>query len=224
MAYEHQLTMAVGDPSGKLLWEANARWSTPTPDIRTGLEDAIKLLASHLPEIDNVEVDVPEVKRSHVAIAYWLECNGKDFSAPGLPYTIRFKPKLQPPTFTKPKDPADREEPTLPTGVHDGRALYAYIDLIEHAEIALPMPVGTVSEASPLDPNYWTRVRLGGRYRIGPQAEPVRILVTLTGNKLTGSYEVTNAHIATGVEYEQYLKDLAGWRLTLSKYYDVTMH
>ena len=231
--FEQVLAMEIVDTSGSVVWEGNARWDTPVPEVRNGFGVGAKLLFSSLPSKADVEIAVPEVDARHLEIAYWLQCNGRPFSAPGLPYSIGFS--LAPIRPALAKNPAKRNRAvasetaripagSLPSGIREGAALFAYLDLVSHAEIALPVTYSPGRWDDPLEPKLWARVRLGGSYRLGPSGTPIKVLVTLKGSALTGTYQVSDAHVATESEYVAFQNSLLAWQDALQQYYDVTVH
>jgi hypothetical protein len=210
-SYSHALALEVQSSSGEVVWKGDANWESGTVDLAVGGDVALQLLVSDLKSESKTVTRADEIKGTHVLNYYRLYCADPVFGCPGLPYQIAFE-----------------QVRSVPGDIKDGYAVAAYLDLVQHAEIALPMGRGKAAWSDPLDQTLWSDVELGGRYVLGPGQKPVAVLVQLTTSsmRLPGGtcYLVSGAHVATEEEYAKFEGDLGEWRAMLERYLDVTVH
>lgn len=236
LAFDHAIGIEFVDRSGATTWEGDARWITADVDLQERFEDALKQLFSSLPSKRDLPVRVDEVNPSRFDTAYWLHCNNRSFSAPGLPFVIEFPSLYRRPILTSMKAAASkpsrtskidpdlddvRDDRTFHPDIcstDDYRALLACLDLVRNAEIALPQ---NGSWNDPLKESMWARVRLGGRYELGSSGQPVNVIVDLEGSAETRSYVVKHFEVVNDSTYDAYNASLARWNQTLGQYYNV---
>jgi hypothetical protein len=203
MQYDYAVSLGIRNREGRTLWQGDAVWQSSGIDILDEIRLPLQLLASELPT-NSLTPHVNRLKEDRVETFYILHCKNRWFSSPAVPYRIQI------------------EEYRFSNPVKDRYAYLAYIDLLERAEISVPISFrfGEDDYAEVSDPYIWKKVLLGGEYLIGPLNEPAKILITLETDA-AGGYKVVNAHVATSEEYSEYLTRLAGWRSALQTYYDL---
>jgi hypothetical protein len=201
--YDYALSLVVTSRDGTPLWQGDAVWASQDLDIIDEIRLPLQLLASELPS-STVAAHVHRVKEDREETFYELYCKDRWFSSPAVPYRIQIKAS----SFSDP--------------INNGQAYAAYLDLLERAEISVPINFrfGEDDYRDVADPRLWRKVLLGGEYRIGPLNEAAKILIRLETNA-SGGYNVADARIATDEEYSAYLTRLSGWRAALKEYYDV---
>lgn len=201
--YDYALSLVVTSRDGTPLWQGDAVWASQDLDIIDEIRLPLQLLASELPS-STVAPHVHRVKEDREETFYELYCKDRWFSSPAVPYRIQIKAS----SFSDP--------------INNGQAYAAYLDLLERAEISVPINFrfGEDDYRDVADPRLWREVLLGGEYRIGPLNEAAKILILLETNA-SGGYNVADARVATDEEYSAYLTRLSGWRAALKEYYDV---
>lgn len=201
--YDYALSLVVTSRDGTPLWQGDAVWASQDLDIIDEIRLPLQLLASELPS-STVAPHVHRVKEDREETFYELYCKDRWFSSPAVPYRIQIKAS----SFSDP--------------INNGHAYAAYLDLLERAEISVPINFrfGEDDYRDVADPRLWREVLLGGEYRIGPLNEAAKILILLETNA-SGGYNVADARVATDEEYSAYLTRLSGWRAALKEYYDV---
>lgn len=201
--YDYALSLVVTSRDGTPLWQGDAVWASQDLDIIDEIRLPLQLLASELPS-STIAPHVHRVKEDREETFYELYCKDRWFSSPAVPYRIQIKAS----SFSDP--------------INNGQAYAAYLDLLERAEISVPINFrfGEDDYRDVADPRLWRKVLLGGEYRIGPLNEAAKILIRLETNA-SGGYNVADARIATDEEYSAYLTRLSGWRAALKEYYDV---
>ena len=201
--YDYALSLVVTSREGAPLWQGDAVWASQDLDIIDEIRLPLQLLASELPS-SAVAPHVHRVKEDREETFWELYCKDRWFSSPAVPYRIQIKAS----SFSDP--------------INNGQAYAAYLDLLERAEISVPINFrfGEDDYRDVADPRLWRKVLLGGEYRIGPLNEAAKILILLETNA-SGGYNVADARVATDEEYSAYLTRLSGWRAALKEYYDV---
>ncbi len=201
--YEFSIALIMSGSGKEPLWQGDAVWSSEGLDVIAEARLPLHLLASELPTGD-IRPEVRRVKEDRAETFYDLYVKDRWFSSPAVPYRIRLE-------STSFRDP-----------VEDKSAYAAILDLLENAEISVPVNFrfGEDDYSDVADPYVWRKILLGGEYLLGPLKEETRILVSLESNA-GGGYNVTDARIATSEEYSAYQSRLAGWRAALAEYYAV---
>jgi hypothetical protein len=201
-SYDYTVTIELQDSTGAMLWQADAMWSSPARNIIDQIFQPLKLLVHELPSIP-MPIRVQRVREDKAAAFYDLNCKGKYFSSPAVPYNIRF-------------GEWEEYENTL----SDPYAFEAYIDLLEYAGTAVPLLDYGMHYSDMKDDAPAEKLMLGGQYLIGDADAPVFILLTLA-DRNKGVYEVNEAYVATEEEYVDYLYRLDQWRATRRERYQV---
>ena len=206
--YAHTISLEFFTIDGELIWKGEACMEDKEPDVIESVAAALQLALSGVPTDTTYIPTVPAVKESHALGYFTQECAGRWFSSPALPYYVSFR------TY----DPHDRIRRDLEeqTGLQNVEALAAYKDLVTTAEFALP--IGTKRWVNPADPDLWSKVRLGGKYRFASDDRAVKIIIELKGTPK--GYLVRQARIASDEEYEQFEIKFADWERALKDYFD----
>jgi hypothetical protein len=163
---------------------------------------ALQSVIASLPKAEDASQVVSAVKEENLGafLRIWFGSGSRDwlhrFSCPALPYPILVSPRR--------------------LGQRDGRALVAYLDLMESAEYALPTGG---SFRDPLNRDIWSDVLIGGTYTLSPSMEEVHVLVDLRGQER--GYLVERCWIADAEEFAEFRGRLREWQRALSEYYDV---
>ncbi|MFZ1730539.1 MAG: hypothetical protein WBQ23_00385 [Bacteroidota bacterium] len=201
--YDYAVALAIRSREGQTIWQGDAVWQSSGIDILDEIRLPLQLLASGLPS-KALTPHVNRLKADRSETFYNLHCKDHWFSSPAVPYRIQI------------------EDSRFNDPVKDKHAYLAYIDLLERAEISVPISFrfGQDDYTDVSDPYIWRKVLLGGEYLIGPIKEPTKILITLETDA-AGGYKVADAHVATAEDYSAYLTRLAGWRSALQQYYDL---
>ncbi|MBL8724454.1 MAG: hypothetical protein JNK49_10435 [Planctomycetes bacterium] len=207
--FRHVLALEILDLSGKSVWKGETVWDQRDLDIRDGLDFVLQSILSHLPKDEAALPAVPAVDPDKVDAYVTIEMGWREdlaetsrrYTCPALPFHIDFAPYLT---------------HIIGRAVRDWEALPAFVDLMRTAEFALPRG-GDYDE--PLHPKLWSRVRLGGTYRLGPDQRQVHVLIDLTGEKQ--GYRVDSCRLVDGKEFARFQADLAKWRRALESFYDV---
>jgi hypothetical protein len=210
-AFVHSLGLELRGGSGQLIWKGESLWESGGVSIESGGTTALQLLLSSLPRDKTIAPHVPILKQTHDSHYYRVYCSGRWFSCPGLPYRIAFEEIIVDKTYTTKSSTF-----SLPKSVKDREYLAAYLDLIRTAEIALP--TGDDDWKDPLRSYLWSKVTLGGKYLIGPDARPVNVLVFLTGS--SQGYTVEECKQASPAEFNAFESNLQAWNDTLTSYFD----
>lgn len=227
--YMHTVGLEIADQGGVVVWKGESAWDSKSVDLASSARMVLGLLVSDLPSDPQVTTPIEEIKPTHVGNYYKLYCSDPYFSCPGLPYLISFELatelRLSGDVTAASQKSTDARAAHLPTSIVHGNALAAYRDLIENAEIALPLGGGRSAWKNPLDPKLWSKVRLGGRYTLGPARKPASVLVTLqTGTAANGTcYFVREARTATPEEFAVFERDLGDWQLALKQFYGMSV-
>ncbi len=169
---------------------------------------ALQILLSWLPNDNTTFPKVREVKEDKMHNYYNLNCKGKSFSCPALPYRIAFGYNLG---FNM------NQNVRSPGSVYDPKAYDAYLDLLQTAEYALPL--GDDDYSFPLDEKLWSDVEIGGKYIIGMNKRPTNILIKLSGEER--GYKIEKCWIASDEEYRNFESRLFSWQSALKEYYDL---
>lgn len=194
--YDFAITLELRDRTRTVLWQGDAMWRSASRDILEEIFQPLKLLVAELPA-EPVPTRVRRVREDKYAAFFEQYCAGRIFESPGVPYRVSFR---------------DRED--YGSAVRDEYAFQAYVDLLAYAESSVPIPPLGVDYSDVKNPELTRKVMIGGEYLIGDSDDPVPILITLENND-AGSYEVADAHVATGEEYAVFLGRLARWRHAL---------
>ncbi|MFH1863034.1 MAG: hypothetical protein ABH878_09530, partial [bacterium] len=183
------------------IWKNDALWNTNDPDVNEKGKFVLQLILSKLPNDPKYRPDIKEIKPEHEVNYINIECLNRWFTCPALPYRISFgsKTKLQ-------KRPLE--------GIENPQALAAYVDLIQTAEMALPLGEGNPKD--PLDLSLWSQVQLGGQYLLGPDKQAINALVILHGKR--DGYYIQKCWLVSDEEFARFKSDLSAWRQTLLDY------
>ncbi len=195
-SYNHIISIEVFK-NNDVLFKGESAWDSYSPDLRRHLTTALQIILSNLEADNNVIPSVSEVNYNKRKNYYNLKVRDVEFSSPALPYEISFN------TYSEISDPV---------------AFEAFVDLLQTAEYALPL--GDDEYSNPIDPYLWNEVMLGGKYYIGKNSKPSKILIKLT-TSVDGGYLVKRCWLASDEEYKEYENQLSKWKTALKDYYDV---
>lgn len=207
--YTHIISIEILDKNKQILWQGDSSWDSLDLNLQTDIKPSIQLLLSGLPTNYETLPQAPEVKKGRENNFYKLMCKGYWFSCPSLPYKISFSS-------------TGSVDSDIPYSVKNPEAFSAYIDLIQTAEYALPLGLGTKYYSDPLNRSLWSKVQLGGKYYLGSKKKLIKVLIKLKGER--SGYTIDKCWIATDKEFENFENLLTKWRKTLIDYYDVYVH
>ena len=208
LSYTHTISIEFLPWRGTIVWKGESTWDSDQLDLISGIVPAFQLLLSGLPTSATSRPNVPEVRIDRALNYYKLECVGKWFTCPALPYRIMFAYFSSEPSLDN----------VIPSGVKDRNAFAAYTDLIETAEYALPS--GNQNDwKDPLDESLWKHVTLGGQYALGGNGTLVNVLITLNGR--SSGYYVDECRVVSDAEFAKFSAQFAKWKQALKEYYDV---
>ena len=207
-SYTHIISLEILNYDSTSIWKGESTWDSYNIDLTTDMMPALQILMSWLPSDKTTYPSVAEVKETKKDNYYNLNCKGRSFSCPALPYKIAFNYHYALETDRNVKSPKS---------VIDAKAYDAYLDLIHTAEYALPL--GDDDYSFPLDEKLWADVEIGGKYLIGNDKQPTNILIKLTGEP-TG-YKIEKCWIASTEEYRHFETQLFTWQNALKEYYDL---
>ncbi len=198
LLFAHVATLEFRDTTGALVWQGSCNWLSSSAEIADLLPRNLKLLLSGLPCDTSHYTPVRRVRADRLATYYNLICVGRAFYCPALPHIVRF-----------PRESAfAKEELKSPV------ALEAIVDLLEHAEFAIP--ANDEGWGRPLTPELWNDVRMGGRYLLGNE----RVLVLVDLKLDSNGYLVTRGFIADKDQAARFEERLARWQNSLEIWYD----
>jgi hypothetical protein len=207
-AYTHTIALELRDRDGAMAWKGESTWDSNELDIMDRIVPALRVLLSDLPADSTVRPAVREVKTTHTAQYYLLECVGVTFACPALPFGAAFD-------YAKINSNAKAD---VPRAVHDPFALAAYVDLLQSAEYALPS--GSEEDwKTPMRSSLWKRVTLGGQYALGKDKKPINIIIKLLTTP--NGYTVDECAVIADDEYAKFSGQLTKWKQALQEYYDV---
>jgi len=222
ISYIHSISIEIYNNGRNCIWKGESTWNSINPDILGEIRVALQLLMSDLPFNPEFIPEVPKIRDDHVINYYMLNVEDYWFSCPALPYRITFPESYKQAWTGKPfENKMPYESPTAffrrSIDKENRGACAAFVDLVRTAEYALPEGKGDWQ--NPLNALLWTKVTLGGRYRIGPEGQPVNILVTLSGEYY--GYLVKKCQIVDDSEYTIFKRKLSDWQMSLQQYYDI---
>lgn len=192
------------DLGGALLWKAESQIVDAGMDIPRAVRWPLQLLVANAPSTPAQVARVHEMQNGSEKTMYLLECYGRRFQCPALPYYISF-------------DASRRHYSTYPRSIVDPQALAAYVDLLQSAAFAVP--TGSEDYSQPLATSLWNEALLGGRYLIGMSTTETPVLVSLVTRG--GLHEVSKCWIASETEYQAFLAKRDAFKAALGRYYDV---
>ena len=202
-SYTHTISIEIFNDGDELVWQGESSWDSSNINLQTDIQPSIQLIISNLPENKENLPFVSQVKKGKENNYYNLICEDRWFSCPALPYRITFSDR-------------ERIDNNIPMSINDPNALPAYVDLIQTAEYALPL--GSKDYSNPLNKSLWSKVQLGGKYKISSNNQ-LKILIKLKGEK--NGYLVDKCWIASDEEFAEFENHLNKWRNSLIDYYDV---
>lgn len=198
--HQHRLALEFR-ADDRVVWTSNAMWESSTPDIQDDLDYALALMVSSLPHNDNELRRSPQLRTSHIETYYKENCEGVQMRSIAIPNYVRFP---------------DRTSTGLPGRIKNPEALPAYVDLIQSADMVVP--IGLDVWTNPASPMLWSSLLLGSEFELGPDGDRVYAMIELSGR--TSGYLVRKAWLADQEEYTEYLNALDDWRNAVSDYYD----
>jgi hypothetical protein len=213
-SYAHTISMEIYKDSGELIWKGESTWDSRELDIIREINPAFQILLSHLPRVTTFKPEVDKVKFECVENYLRLECADMEYSCPALPFRLIFALSF---------DTSYALSGIIGHFKHDSlnsKALAAFVDLLQTAEIALPK--GDTTYSDPISNKLWKKVQFGGQYLLGPQKEQINVLIDMTSE--SNGYYIDNCYIATDEEYAKFQKALSRWYKILEKYFDVYEH
>jgi hypothetical protein len=199
--YAHAIAITAETRGGERLWQADSNWEAQGIDLLENLGFAVQTVVSNLPSDTQRVVAVPEIDKARVGDYYSLNCARTWFTCPGLPYRIVFY------------DRSDAKNGRAKSSHWE--ALPAFLDLIRHAEYALPVDV-EYEKASLLSPDTWKTMLLGGRYQLGQRPSPTNVVVRLVARP--SGYLITSCSLLTDAEYVDFQKSMDRWREVVRKF------
>ena len=205
-AYTHTLTIEIIDKNDGIVWNGESTWDSQNINFHSESNLPIQLLVVNLPkDTEEIPTFIP-IDSKKVNNYYTLKAKFSWFSSPAIPYNIQFEDYPYMGYATK-----------VPATIRQSKALYAYVDLLQTSEEALPMGLG--SYKNPLYRGLWSKVLVGGRYKNSKTGEVIKILIKLSGD--TYGYTVDKCWIANEPEYSDYENKMKIWKKALYDYYDV---
>ncbi len=206
-SYRHTLAVEIVD-GDEVMWQSDATWISSTPNILNRLPTALQVIFSNLPNKSDSPVVVPAVKQERENAFYELYCKGNWYTCPALPYRIRFPQS----SGSSGKSPV-----SISYFVEGSQAFFAFIDLLQTAEYALPK--GSKTYSNPMSSILWSKAQLGGAYQLGDNGEEVLLLIDLVGE--SAGYVVKECRIASESEYAEHLNLMTNWQNALRNYFDI---
>jgi len=215
--YVHVLGLEMSRFAGDVIWKSDAMWDAQDPNISANLTTALQTILINMPSDAELIPQVPEVDDTRALNFRRLYTDGKWFSCPALPFATVITNK------TRGQDTVvsnyDAAKGLFKNEVPDfeARALVAFVDLVQTAEVALPLGLKALKD--PLNQDNWSAVMLGGRYRLLPSNDTVSVLMKLKGNQ--NGYLATNCWIASDDKYTEFLRKVSQWKQAVADYADV---
>lgn len=203
-SYAHVISLEFIDGSGNIVRKSESIWRTDNLDLLTAIKPVLQVMMSSLPSDPSLRIIVPEVKQGREKAFFNLSCRDKWLTCPALPYRITF--------------PFNPTVDGLPGYINNPEALAAYVDLLQTAEYAVPIGRGSTDYNNPMEMFLWTKVMLGGSYKLGISDKPVDVLVVLRGKE--EGYIVSDCRIANPDEFKQFKRQMSKWHEALKSYYD----
>jgi hypothetical protein len=72
LSYTHTISIELSNQKGDILWKGESTWDSRQLDLNNEIIPALQLILSHLPSVNTVRPEMPEVKDSHVKNYYIL--------------------------------------------------------------------------------------------------------------------------------------------------------
>ena len=188
----------------ELIWKGEAVWQSDDLDILEDVGGSLQALLSEL-STGTVRPEVQAVKETHYMNYYKIHCELIPFSSPALPHPVYFE------------HPSYGPQPTLPRKIRDPYAFEAFVDLIQTADLALP--TGDKRESrNVLTPRLWTKITLGGQYRIVPEGKNINVLITMHSTKR--GYIIDECKVVDDAAFEPFTLQMLDWRSIVAQYFD----
>jgi hypothetical protein len=202
--YCHVLAFEIYNNDKILQSKTDITWNSRQLDILDGITVSMQTAFSALPSDMMIVPNVPKIKDGRANDYFNTSIKSRSFNSPALPYKTRFRAVF------------DGNYNYTLAGIDDKYAIMAYIDLLQTSEFALPL--NDKKWNTPMDPNIWKNVMLGGKYLLGDKKEPINILIKLQSDQ--SGYNVINCKVVSNAEYEQFLTLMNKWKKTLYDYFD----
>lgn len=206
LSYTHTVSIEVMNLTGIVIWKGDTTWDEPNLNIASNMVPALQMVVSYLPTTQAInKPEIGKIKESHVGNYYAMACaNQQWFTCPALPFRIYL-------------NQWHMCELRSQFGLGDAFALAAYIDLIQTAEYALQD--GDANDwKNLLDVRLWGSVTLGGQYLMGPEKQPVNVIVKLSG--ANEGYYISSTKVVSDKEYAIFQQKMAGWKKAMNDYRD----
>lgn len=181
---------------GVTLWTGVVRFDPDAADSLRDVESLVRAVIWQLPRFGTPPIPaIPRLGADDVVAYYERELQGRGFLCPVLPYRVRF-PDLERAYmrggrtlhWEDTKNVHSHEDPTL---------LPAYVDLLLHAEIAVPKPIPGYPDIAAAE--LWRDATLFGTYR-DENGEPIHLELRVKGD--TRGYEVRETRVLDAHEAE----------------------
>lgn len=214
--YAHDVSICARDRQGALLWQSESTWDSDSVDISDEIDAFIAKSMTSLPRVEGHLVRVPMLADQRATDYYRTYCSGNWFSSPALPYRITFAGASKRVELNTINLWSDSRIVTT-TRSSAWRALPLYLDLVTHAEDALPIGA-KADEVSVTSAAAWSIVLIGNRYTTGRDAAPVNVLMRLVAQP--DGYVITDCHTVSDSQYAKYTEMLAEWQDRVRSYWN----
>ncbi len=205
--YNHTVGIDVVDTNNSLIWKGDVNWESPDIDITNYIFTAFQTVFSSLPTDNETLPKVRKFKESSFKNFINVFLKRKLFYCPAVPYYIGFQTARDSNTGLY----------SIIAGFKNKFATFAYIDLLQTAEYAIP-DVKDAEWENPINPNIWRKVMLGGKYYIGDDKKQYNVIIRLTGT--SNGYRIKDCGVVSDQDYHQFQSRLAKWKNILNNYYD----
>ncbi len=201
-SFTHTITLEIKDIDGNPFWKGDSSWDSNSLNMENEIIAALRLLYTVFPSNQSYIPTIRKIMKDKDDNYYRIHVKRRWFSSPLLPYRIMFRDQSQ--------------THRLLHTIKNAEAFAAYIDLIQNAELVLP--VGRRDYSDPLDDRLWRRVLIAGKYRLIPGDEEVNVMVELRGE--TAGYYVNKCWLASDDIYQIFQERMGRWQQALREYYD----
>jgi len=214
--YYHTIACEFLTQQNRIVRKYDTRVESKDIDILRVCGPLLQIAFSELPKVENIYPRVPKLNEARFSDFIGVSIRGRRFRCPALPNYIRFATGSGDSQSISSFNQSALSS-SLIRGFEHSEATMAYLDLLETAEYALP----ACNEKLWVNPVYsevWKKVVLIGKYYLGSDAQPVNVIVYLSGTP--DCYIVTSCQLVNDDVYTLYQNKYNRWVQKLSEFYN----
>lgn len=210
--FYHTIACEFSNLFDRVVWNYVTTTESLNKDLLRVYAPLLQMAFSSLPTDENIYPRVPKLNPDRFDDFSNVYILGNYYICPALPHLILFwnRHNLDSVYGRSLRDTASSLS-------RNREATFAYLDLLETAEYAIPACKEKHWD-DPTDKIIWRKVNLIGKYYLGNDPQPVNIIIELSGTPK--NYAVTNCRIADESEFELYQTKYNKWVQKLTEFYD----